>query len=286
MKTYSQLRAEARESLSGRWGEAVLAQLPLVISLLLVLGISLWAGKGSGFIADASSSLILLVTFLFVIPLQFGFCVAMMQKLRGNEISAHDLMWQSFKQDYLFAVKFGLLITLIALLYIMIFYVALIIAIVVWAGQINLDADTLTVLADNPAALVELLLASPWVIIAFIALYFLLLGFCIRLELMYFLTYFIRVDHPELGTHQAMQLSKQMMNGQKWRLFVLDLTFIGWMILCAFTAGLGYFLLGPYVTTTFAAFYEDIKPAEEQPTEEFVEELPDEEPAAIESTEE
>ncbi len=270
MKTYSQLRAEAREALSSKWGEAIIAQLPLVISLLLVLGISLWAGKSDGFLADTSSTLTLLVTFLLSIPLQFGFYAAIMQKFRGNETHAHDLMWQSFKQDYLFAVKFGLLITLIALLYIMIFYVALVIVIVMWVGKIGLGAETLTALADNPAALAELLLASPWVIVAFIAIYFIFIGFCVRLELMYGMVYFIRIDHPELGARQAMRLSKQMMNGQKWRLFVLELTFIGWGILCVLTAGIGYFFLMPYMTTTFAAFYEDIKPTESN-EEEIVE---------------
>ena len=42
-------------------------------------------------------------------------------------------------------------------------------------------------------------------------------------------------------------------------LFWLYLSFIGWGILCLFTAGIGFLWLGPYIETSVAAFYEDVK---------------------------
>ena len=49
------------------------------------------------------------------------------------------------------------------------------------------------------------------------------------------------------------------MDGNKMKLFMLDLSFIGWAILCMFTLGIGYLFLQPYVEASHVAFYEDLK---------------------------
>lgn len=66
-------------------------------------------------------------------------------------------------------------------------------------------------------------------------------------------------DYPELTATEALRTSREMMKGHKWDLFVLDLTFIGWGILCLFTAGIGLLWLQPYVSAAYAHFYEDLK---------------------------
>ena len=66
-------------------------------------------------------------------------------------------------------------------------------------------------------------------------------------------------DYPELGVREALRTSKEMMKGHKWDLFVLDLSFIGWMLLGIMTAGIGLLWVTPYMDTTHAAFYEDLK---------------------------
>jgi uncharacterized membrane protein len=50
-----------------------------------------------------------------------------------------------------------------------------------------------------------------------------------------------------------------MMKGHKMDLFLLWLSFIGWMLLSLLSVGLGFLLLMPYMQTTFAHFYEDLK---------------------------
>ena len=54
----------------------------------------------------------------------------------------------------------------------------------------------------------------------------------------------------------------QMMDGNKWRLFCLDFSFIGWDILCSFTLGIGYLWLTPYKQTARAAFYREVSGTE------------------------
>ena len=66
-------------------------------------------------------------------------------------------------------------------------------------------------------------------------------------------------DYPELTPREAMKISREMMRGQKWNLFVLDLTFIGWILLAICTAGVGMLFVQPYMLTARAAFYEDLK---------------------------
>jgi len=49
------------------------------------------------------------------------------------------------------------------------------------------------------------------------------------------------------------------MKGNKWRLFCLRLSFIGWDLLCAlFTLGIGFLWLNPYKQVAEAAFYREI----------------------------
>ncbi len=69
---------------------------------------------------------------------------------------------------------------------------------------------------------------------------------------------YIMLEHPELSPRECLSASKEMMKGHKGELFILELTFIGWEILCAFTLGIGNLWLNPYMNATIAAFYRDI----------------------------
>lgn len=72
----------------------------------------------------------------------------------------------------------------------------------------------------------------------------------------YSMTSFILAENPKLNSKQAITLSRKMMTGHKWELFLLYLTFIGWELLNIITAGLlGLFFLNPYMEATFAQFY-------------------------------
>lgn len=75
----------------------------------------------------------------------------------------------------------------------------------------------------------------------------------------YALTPYILVDNPELTPNQAINLSRKMMKGHKFDLFWLELSFIGWILLGIITLGIGYFWLMPYMYTSVAAFYEDVR---------------------------
>jgi len=90
------------------------------------------------------------------------------------------------------------------------------------------------------------------------ALLFIIPGFIKAYE--YRMIDYILGENPNMERHAAFALSKEMMSGQKWNAFVLDLSFLGWNILGLFTLGLlNIFYVAPYQYHTNAALYDFLK---------------------------
>ena len=80
---------------------------------------------------------------------------------------------------------------------------------------------------------------------------------------------YLLADHPEMTRQEAFATSKAMMKGNKWKAFVLDLSFIPWDILSALTLGIvSVFYVAPYRQLTAAALYEKLKAQNEVPAAE------------------
>lgn len=73
------------------------------------------------------------------------------------------------------------------------------------------------------------------------------------------MTNYILVDRPELSANEAINLSKDMMEGHRFDLLYLYLSFAGWFVLSLFTLGIGFLWLIPYVYTSQSSFYLDVK---------------------------
>ena len=108
----------------------------------------------------------------------------------------------------------------------------------------------------------------------------------------YAMTPYILAEHPEMTANEAITRSREIMDGNKWRLFCLGFSFIGWSLLCSLPtlislgailgmayrgqslavllwlipAGIpsfiGYLFLRPYEEAAFAAFYRDVSGTE------------------------
>mgnify|MGYP004634347231 FL=1 len=110
----------------------------------------------------------------------------------------------------------------------------------------------------------------------------------------YAMTPYIMAEHPSLTANEAITESRRIMDGNKWRLFCLDFSFIGWELLCALPMYVGYFLflhtytgsdalavsivlllavplsagfffVRPYEEAAWAIFYRDITAAPAEP---------------------
>ena len=79
--------------------------------------------------------------------------------------------------------------------------------------------------------------------------------FSIYFQYCYLMVPYILAENPDMKAREALRLSKEMMDGQKWNAFVLGLSFIGWQLLGTLLCGIGTFFVQPYVDATFAELY-------------------------------
>lgn len=71
-------------------------------------------------------------------------------------------------------------------------------------------------------------------------------------------TYFVLKDNPDIGINAAITRSRKLMHGYKWKYFLLQLSFIGWIFLSLITLGIGFIWLSPYLSASNAAFYNEL----------------------------
>ena len=90
--------------------------------------------------------------------------------------------------------------------------------------------------------------------------FFLLIVPGVILTYSYRLVPYILAENPEISGMDALKMGADMMRGQKWNTFVLDLSFIGWMLLTIITCGIvGIFYVDPYMHATDAELYKAIR---------------------------
>ena len=71
---------------------------------------------------------------------------------------------------------------------------------------------------------------------------------------------YILAENPKISRKDAFFLSKQLMNKNKWRVFLLDCSFLGWKILSILTLGiLDFIFVNPYITGCKAELYASLR---------------------------
>lgn len=204
MKSNYELRAAARESLSGNWTYPVLAT-------LIYLAISITC--------NVIPYVSFLIAIFFIKPLAYGISIAMLKFFRGEKEKVVENEFAIFN-DYPRILG----TTLLQFVYIFLWSLLLLIP-----GLIKMYS--------------------------------------------YAMTYYILHDNPEIRAEEAICRSMKMMDGHKWQLFCLHLSFIGWLLLSILTLGIGTLWITPYIENSTAAFYEDLKnqfDSAETPTAEVI----------------
>ena len=74
----------------------------------------------------------------------------------------------------------------------------------------------------------------------------------------YSMVYFVHLDHPEYTARQCLSESTRLMRGNKWRLFCLQFSFIGWEIIGSLCLGIGILWVSAWSTAATAEFYNDL----------------------------
>lgn len=69
---------------------------------------------------------------------------------------------------------------------------------------------------------------------------------------------FLMAEFPELGIVNSMRESKRLMRGNRWRLFCMEFSFLGWNLLSVLTMGLLNLWINPYMNASMTAFYMEV----------------------------
>ncbi len=228
MKRFRDLKLEARTALKGKWGEAALTFFAyLIIVLVVEAGMGIYQATDAEFIHRYQA---------YILQGSPEAAWSYMAILLGR----YSYISLAFTLLLVGPLVIGLLNTFLALL----------------RGDKNL-VDNMFKLGFRPywrSVLGYLLMG----IKIFLWALLLIIPGIIK-SFAYAMTPYVLKDNPELSCLEAIERSRLMMKGNKWRLFVLWLSFIGWFFVGLLTLGIGFFWIGPYIYTTMAAFYEDIK---------------------------
>lgn len=77
-------------------------------------------------------------------------------------------------------------------------------------------------------------------------------------QMWYALALYLLLDHPQMKARESLKISRQIMKGNKGRLFYIYLSFIGLQILCLLSLGIGSLWVYPYQSQTLVIFYLDV----------------------------
>ena len=240
-----QLKSLALEQLKGKKKPFVLALLAFIAIELVLIGpfyISLFLhgdfeSPSAGFISSFIVEYLVILAFLAVVlplfSMTFIKAIVKAAEQPASEPFTSKSFWSCFKGSGCGIGNFWwtyLWMYLWALLCISpILIVAIVLAV---TGHFESDSGTILL---------------PLIIFVFYIVTFVVV---INRELAYSMNWFILAKHREVGIIEAMNISKKITKGHLWELFVLDLSFLGWYLLCMLTCGILLFWYVPYYTMT------------------------------------
>lgn len=71
----------------------------------------------------------------------------------------------------------------------------------------------------------------------------------------YSFVFFFTAEFSEIGIRKALRMSILLAKGHRWDIFVLELSFIGWFLICMMSLGIGFLWLLPYYYMTMTNAY-------------------------------
>lgn len=223
----SESRQRARQSLAGNWKKSAL------ITLVFLL-VSFALGLLEAIPVIGAIAVLLLST-----PLSYGLLTTFI-KIKRNE----PVTYTSFLKDGLSSFKQIWFVTLQVILKLLPWILLLILSIVLISSAMAIALFNMEF--SSLLSLLGIVLYIGSLIILFTK------------SLYYSLANYVLFDNPELSAKEIVEKSKTLMTGNRARFFCLSLSFIGWIILSAFTFGIGYLFLLPYMQVSITHFYEDL----------------------------
>lgn len=218
----SQLRQMARSSLAQKWGRAALLTFIYVVAIFAI-----------SFVLEFLGIVGSIIDLIITPAISFGMTATFIKLSRNEETKYFSFLTEGFK---LLGKIWGVALqTFLKLL----LPTILVIVLTIVSGALSVMDNAVLSLIVGVAHLASIIYLIPK-------------------SLLYVLTTYILYDEPTLSSKEIVEKSAILMNGNRKRYFFLSLSFIGWSILAAFTIGIGYLWLIPYIEIACIKLYDEL----------------------------
>ena len=236
----SDFKQIARRKLDGKWGTAIGMILVYMLTFFVI-------GLVQGLLPEGSlvSSIISIIVYAIEIPLAFGFIFAFFKLFYGEDVkvfSFWSLGFDNFGRSW--GIAFRTLLKLIVPFILMIVSYALLI------GSVFSMSASAIMLESSSTAVSGALMIVGFVLLIISAIWMTVKSYY------YSLAQCVAFDNPNLTPKECVEKSKELMTNRRGKLFCLQFSFVGWAILAAFTFGIAYLWLLPYMQMSIIAFYD------------------------------
>lgn len=248
----SDFRTEARRKLSGKWGKAI----SIFIAYSFIFFVM---GFVEGLFPEAIQSLLSLAVAVIEVPLAFGFIISLLKLFNEEDVKAFDFLGSGFSN---FKKSWG--VSLNILLKMLVPVILLIVSYVLVASGMTFLAVSSGIFATTSSST-----SSVGIILSVLGFILLVVSWIWAITKSYYyqLAYFVAAENPELTGKQAVLKSEELMKNNRAKLFWLQLSFVGWAILCVFTFGIGFLWLMPYMQFAIISFYKHLSGNTQAPAE-------------------
>lgn len=239
----SDFRREARNRLSGKWGKAII--LILAFSVIDII-LTIIERK----VSSTARSILYFVELLLNVPLSFGLIISLLKLYNNEEAYAFDYLNTGFSN---FTKAWGISLRIILKLILPIILI-IVSAVMLIFGGIGLFYGK-SILTNLSSFVTSTEVTFSVLAVLGLLLYYFSIIWLIVKSYYYQLSFAIAADNPELSSKDAVEKSKELMTGNRGKLFILQLSFIGWIFLACFTLGIGFLWIIPYMQFAHFAFY-------------------------------
>lgn len=238
---FSNIKAQAKEALKGKWGKGALITL-LYFVFELVLG---YIGELTENIAFLSL-IISIAVMVISVPISYGLIVSFMKLKKDEEVKFYDffkLGFSNFSRSWKVIGNILLKMWLPILLYVL----------ATVALTFIISFGLVASIAANSGAFVIIatVIGIALVIASFVYLFI--------TSLNYTFSIFVAADDEGKNAKESVEESKKLMKGYKGKFILFQLSFIGWILLSAITLYIGFLWVLPYMMVAQIFFYEYLK---------------------------
>lgn len=237
----SDIRKQARESLTGKWGKSA-----LIILIYFLFSFAL--GFIKSLVEDISflSFVVEIGSAIITIPISFGLIISFIKLKRGEEVKCYEFFkygFANFTRSWKLTGNMLLKIWLPILLYVL--------AIIAFSLSITFGVAASVVASSSTVLILAFIIGIALLVAAFVYLFI--------KSLLYSFTYFIAYDNEDMSGKEVVEESAKLMKGHRGKYILLQLSFIGWIILSVFTLYIGMLWIFPYIQISMICFYEALK---------------------------